>query len=170
MSAHYRQTLNFTFDGLNAARTALARLDEFQDRLNGLSDCSRQDASNLPDWASDAGRAFREAIEDDLNVPRALGALFEMTHEGNKAMDAGTVTADEAVAILDLMRDCDRVLGVLAHEDERPDQRVDELLEARETARKEKNWSASDSIRDELLTLGWEVRDTAEGQQVKRSR
>ena len=110
ISAHYRQELNFTFEALAAARASLARLDEFKDRLREQPGGAGRGI--LPDWADKARRGFKEALDNDLGISEALAALFDMVHDGNRAMDAGA-TGWDAAAVLDLMDDFDRVLGVL---------------------------------------------------------
>jgi cysteinyl-tRNA synthetase len=166
LSAHYRQSLNFTFVAVDAARTALRRIDEFTARLRGLAGGGAEDAE-LPPWAVIARENFNRAMNTDLNVPEALGALFDMVHTGNRAMDAGALEGD-AGAVLELLEDFDKVLGVLAAESEEADEEVLAWVEARTAARQAKDWAESDRIRDELKARGWEVRDTPDGAKVKK--
>ena len=166
LSAHYRQSLNFTFVAVDAARTALRRIDEFTARLRGLAVGGVEEAA-LPPWAVIARENFNRAMNTDLNVPEALGALFDMVHTGNRAMDAGALEGD-AGAVLELLEDFDKVLGVLAAESEEADAEVLALVEARTAARQAKDWAESDRIRDELKARGWEVRDTPDGAKVKK--
>jgi len=163
LSAHYRQSLNFTFEAVDAARASLSRLDEFGDRLKEY----KTSGDGLPEWAQKAKAGFEAALDEDLNIAEALASLFDMVHDGNRAMDKGD--ADwSAEAVLALMKSFDTVLGVLEKEDVAAGADVDALLEARATARAEKNWAESDRIRDELREMGWEVRDSADGQKVKK--
>jgi cysteinyl-tRNA synthetase len=166
LSAHYRQSLNFTFVAVDAARTALRRIDEFTARLRGLAGGGAEEAE-LPPWAVIARENFNRAMNTDLNVPEALGALFDMVHTGNRAMDADALEGD-AGAVLELLADFDKVLGVLASESEEADAEVLSLVEARTAARQAKDWAESDRIRDELKARGWEVRDTPDGAKVKK--
>ncbi|OVE75405.1 cysteine--tRNA ligase [bacterium E08(2017)] len=167
LSGHYRQMLNFTFDGLDSARTSLRRLDEFKDRLASVSSGKEGD---LPGWAKDAAGSFRAALDDDLNMPAAMGALFDMVHSGNRAMDASEIDEGQAGAVVKLLEDLDNVLGYLQGEDqEKPDDAVDAMLEERAQARADKDWAKSDEIRDKLAEMGWEVKDTAEGQKLRKN-
>ena len=168
LSGQYRQSLNFTFDALEAGRSALARIDEFVARLEEAAGGTV--ASDLPAWAADAKCKFVDAMDDDLNMPEALGALFDMIRAGNKAMDGGGVAPGEAAAVAEAVRDLDRVLGVLEAREDGIDAGVQELVGLREAARKNKDWAESDRLRDALLAIGWEVRDTPDGQKVKRQR
>lgn len=175
LNGHYRQTLNFTFDALAAARAALARVDVFGDRLKASAGGARAPTSpDLPDFAARAAKVFADALADDLNVPEALAALFGLVREGNAALDAKRLTPDEASVVSDLLKRWDAVLGVLYFErgkedGEAPPEKIHALLKQRAKARKERDWKASDRLRDELATAGWTVRDTPEGQQVRRS-
>ena len=164
LSAHYRQQLNFTFDALDASRAALSRIDEFVERLQSLAP---SDGSELPEWAEGARVAFEQAMGQDLNVPEALAAIFELVHEGNRRMDAGE-TGWSAGAVVDLLSGFDTVLGVLTAEKEEAGADVIELAEARQTARQNKDWAEADRLRDQLHDMGWEVRDTPDGPKLKR--
>jgi cysteinyl-tRNA synthetase len=173
VNGHYRQTLNFTFDALAAARSALARLDAFSDRLDEAArgGAAATDAP-CPDWAERGRQAFDAALADDLNLPEALAAVFGIVREGNAALDAGALNAAEAAAVAALLGRCDTVLGVL-HFGRTPTGAalpadVQELLAARQAARQARNWAESDRLRDALKTLGWETRDTPAGQTCKR--
>ena len=169
ISAHYRQSLNFTFTALDAARSSLARLDDFRDRLTDLSGTvDGNGGPSLPDWAQRGGTCFREAMNDDLNTPEALGALFEMVHEGNRAMDDAGVSQQHSLVVLRELDAMDSVLGVLNVTDEAPDDRVLAFVDARIVARRNKDWAESDRIRDELASAGWEVRDTPDGPKLKK--
>lgn len=163
LATHYRQSLNFTFDGLDAARTALARIDEFMDRLANTA----TRGEGLPAWADAAKTQFADALNHDLNIAEALAAIFDMVHAGNRAIDAGDLEWD-AAAVIELVAQQDRVLGVLKGESAEVDAEVNELVEQRAAARSGKDWAASDQLRDELRELGWEVRDTPDGQKLKR--
>ncbi len=167
LSGHYRQMLNFTFDTLSAARTSLARLDEFRIRL---TDCAGEaQASDTPEWAENARDSFRAALDDDLNMSEAMGALFDMVHTGNKAMDSDGVSDAEAAAVLTVLKDLDNVLGYLFVDDaEGPDEVAMELLNKRADARANKDWSESDALRDKLAEMGWDVKDTPDGQKLKK--
>jgi cysteinyl-tRNA synthetase len=126
----------------------------------------------LPDWAVRARDAFDAAVSNDLNIPEALAALFAVVREGNSALQTGALPPSGAAALQELLASMDRVLGVLSFgrrtADETPPDRVAELLAARAAARREKRWTDSDRLRDEIAGLGWEVRDGKDGQKLKR--
>jgi cysteinyl-tRNA synthetase len=166
MATHYRQGLNFTFDSLQAARAALDRLDEFRQRLDLKA--AGTDAGRTPAWVDAARAGFAAALDDDLNISGALGVLFDMVHAGNKALDAGETDGSAARAALDALADMDRVLGLLQGEAGTADAAIQELVARRQQARAEKNWSEADRLRKELLALGWTVKDTTKGPQLKK--
>jgi cysteinyl-tRNA synthetase len=165
-AGHYRQSLNFSFDALGAARSALQRLDEFQDRLAALA--ARGGESALPEWAGTAQQKFEASLADDLAISGALGALFDMVHAGNKAMDAGAVSPAAAEAVRGLLIRFDGVLAFLAKPETDAPAEALALLAQRQAARQAKNWAESDRIRNELATRGWIIQDTPQGPKLKR--
>jgi cysteinyl-tRNA synthetase len=166
ISTHYRQLLNFTMDGLDAAKTALGRLDEFRARLTEVAGSSAP--AGEVDWVFTAQQDFKSSLSDDLNISGALGAIFEMLRAGNRAMDHKQVSAGEAAAALAAWKDFDRVLGFLEPVEEVIPSDVISLVEARTAARASKNWSESDRLRVELEALGYSVKDTPQGPKVRR--
>ena len=170
INGHYRQTLNFTFDALAAARTSLARVDAFTDRLTAAAGDAA--AGALPDWATKEQEAFEAAIADDLNMSEALAALFGLIRSGNTAFDAQSLDAAGAAAVLALLKRLDSVLGVVffgrAKALEGYPEDVQKLLDERAAARKAKNFAESDRIRDALKEMGWDVKDTPKGQKATR--
>ena len=172
VNGHYRQTLNFTFDALAAARVALARIDAFADRIAELAaKAAPGAAAAAPEMCARALAAFEAAIADDLNVPNALAALFGLIREGNAAIDAGALSPADAAAVASTLARMDTVLSVVyfgrAAGEAVPDA-VQALLDARAAARKAKAWAESDRLRDEIKALGWEVKDTPQGQKAKK--
>ncbi len=163
LAAHYRQSLNFSFDAVDSAQASLARLDEFTDRVTEF----KSEGAALPEWAVTAKAGFEAALDDDLNIAEALASVFDMVHAGNRAMDAGDKQWSSE-AVLALLKSFDTVLGVLAKPTVEVDAEAHELLAARAQARADKDWAESDRIRDALKALGWEVRDGAEGQKLKK--
>ena len=175
IGTHYRQSLNFTFESLDAARTALARLDAFRQRLEeqagtaaAAGTAGTGGTDGTPAWAEVGRTAFRAALSDDLNISGGLAALFDLLRDGNKALDAGAVKPGEARAALAVYDELDRVLGVLQPPAATVDPEVLALVEQRQAARKAKNWAESDRLRDAIAAKGWVVQDTAQGAKVKK--
>ncbi len=100
----------------------------------------------------------------------ACSALFSFIRDINKLMDSGLFGREDANTALDTLRKFDTVLGVVDvdSEDEIPDE-INAMVEARQQARKNKNFAESDRLRDELAAAGWIVEDTPAGSRVKRA-
>ena len=167
--AHYRQTLNFMMAGLDGARTALQRLDEFRARV-GEAVGAVAEEGGLPEWAAQETARFEEALADDLNISAAMAAVFDLVREGNRRMDQGLLAARDAGAVNRTLDRFDRVLGFLAPASAAtgPGPEVQVLVERRQAARAAKDWGESDRLRDDLKALGWLVKDTPEGPKLQR--
>ncbi len=159
MRVHYRAPLNFTWEGMEEARQALLRIDEWLRRLRTFGSAESQ-ADGIAD------DKFFEALDDDLNISAALGYLFEQIRESNRELDGGVESA-RAQAWLNWWERINRVL-VLEGEKEGPPAEIVALAEARVQARLAKNWQKSDELRDAIQAAGWEVRDTKGGQVLTR--
>jgi cysteinyl-tRNA synthetase len=166
MRVNYRVPLNFTWDGMEEARESLKRIDDWLERLRvrgGLnsSDTHTRKAGNLPK------DQFEQALDDDLNISAALGFLFESIRETNRAFDQNQLDPASANAWLDWWERVNNVLQLQKEEQALPPE-IAALIEARRIARLAKEWQKSDELRDKIAALGWEVRDTKEGQKVTR--
>ena len=112
---------------------------------------------------------FEEALDDDLNISAALGFLFESVRETNRAMDENKLDAASAKAWLDWWKRVNTVLDLEPETELAVPAEVMQLAEQRENARREKNWKRSDELRDRISALGWDVRDTKDGQKLTPS-
>jgi cysteinyl-tRNA synthetase len=102
--------------------------------------------------------AFYDALADDFNTPRALAALYEWITEANKLDGVGS---DDLLGMLTVLG-----LETLLAREEGPPAEAVELAEARASARERRDWGEADRLRDELRSMGWEVRDGAEGPEL----
>jgi len=164
LSVKYREPLNFTFDGLEAARAALARFDEWSRAIAETAASATADEP-LPDGLE--MNAFLDALDDDLNISAALGALFETIRASNRLLAEGRLTPGQARTLCGWRSAVDSVLAIGASEEDVPAE-IRALLEARAAARAAKDWARSDSLRDEILAAGWQLKDTKDGQKVSR--
>ena len=167
MRVHYRTPLNFTWDGMREARESLARIDEWLARLRECS-ASLQLAKSSTGQVENLPHTFEEALNDDLNISAALGFLFETIRETNRAMDQGELDAASSKLWLDWWKRINNVLDLEAEADLLVPMEVSQLAKERETARRQNNWKRSDELREQISALGWEVRDTKDGQKVTR--
>jgi cysteinyl-tRNA synthetase len=163
LSAHYRLPLNFTFEGLAGARSALQRLDEWQQRLSELAATAKKSEAH----PLTAGDNFAAALDDDLNISAALGALFDLVRDSNRAMDKSELSPEQARGLLDYWERINSVLRLEAEAADVPPE-ITALLEERLAARTAKDWAKSDTLRDELLKRGWMVKDTKDGTKLTR--
>jgi cysteinyl-tRNA synthetase len=158
LTVNYRLPLNFTFDGLAAARSALQRIDEWTGRLVEYA----RDTEPGPTPLVHHVEHFFTALDDDLNISGALGHLFDLIRESNAAMDNRTLTIEAAAELLEGWRKMDSVLALEPDHKTIPDE-VHTLVHEREAARRAKDWKQSDALRDQIATLGWIVKDTKDG-------
>lgn len=153
-SIQYRKKLNFTWEGMDSAKTSLDRLrDSYQKHLNGTDEI---DEVILEKYKN----AFNEAINDDLNMPVAMSVVWELAKRPEKSKK-----------ISQLLKDFDRVLGLKIDEYKKQDipSEIKELLKLREEARKNKNWEESDKLRDIIKDKGYLVKDSKEGQTIEKT-
>jgi cysteinyl-tRNA synthetase len=163
LTAHYRETFNFTLEGLQGAKAALMRLDECLSKLREVAGAVRAtDHSPLL-------KEFSEALDDDLNVAGAWGAIFEWVRDANRKLAENSLDAQAAASALASWERLDSVFGVGAPAEVEVPPDIRALLEARQAARKAKDFTRADAVRNELKTMGWVIEDTPKGARVKRA-
>lgn len=163
LSTHYRQQLNFTFEGLEAAKNTIERLTNFMYRLLDVD--GEECGDFLQELVQKAKKNFEKAMDDDLQINIALGSLFQFIREVNKLIDQNRLSRKEAGEVYDFIMSFDRVLGVLGEikrKEELPEE-IMKLIEKREEARKAKDWETADRIRKKLRRMGIVLEDTPEG-------
>jgi cysteinyl-tRNA synthetase len=162
LMAHYRGTFNFTLEGLNGAKSALAKIDECVSKLREIAgSITAPPDSKLVD-------SFGLAIMDDLNISAAWGEVFKWVTATNKQLAENSLSAAQAAGALAAWEKVDSVLGVgLKGEAEIPPE-IQALAEARTAAKKAKDFKRSDAIRDELKAKGWVIEDTPKGIKLKK--
>lgn len=148
---HYRKSLNFTFEALNSAKSALKSLKNIV--LEHKNSNNHINAQNLEIYKQE----FSEAIADDLNMPLALGTLWKMVKD-----------MERSVEVYQMAMEFDKVLSLnLGQEDEIPEEIV-KLANQRLEARKNKDWALSDSLRDEIAKLGYQIKDSKDGYEINK--
>ena len=153
-SSHYRNKLNFTWEGIEASQKSLERLKQgYQTHLNGKDDVEDSVINEYEE-------RFHKAINDDLNMPLAMGVVWEVIRNDKKSPK-----------LAKLLLKFDSVLGLKIDEKEEIKQEIPkeilELIEERKKARENKNWEESDRIRDLIKEKGYEIKDTKEGTEVR---
>ena len=158
---HYRQPFDFTDDALAAAGAGVGLVGAFNARLAAAG---ASDAPGPFDGIAEAFTAiFTAALDDDLNAPRAVAALFDFVTAGNRALDDGAPVGAAARAAWAL---ADRVLDVMPGPpavDAELSRWIEERVAARQAARKARDFTEADAIRRQLAEKGIEVEDTPQG-------
>ena len=167
IAVHYRAILNYSADSQAAATAAVERLDALVAALTSYRE-DRPDDPALTDILTEADRAFGEALDDDLNVSAALAVLFDLVRDLNRRIDSRSLSTADAATALDAFRSLDEVLGVLPDANDQLDDETRRMLDERATARANRDWAASDRLRDELAERGIAVEDTRDGQRWRR--
>ncbi len=163
LTAHYRETFNFTLDGLNGARTALARIDECVGKLRELS-------GSQTGFAGDpfSITPFVNALNDDLNISEAWACVFDWVREINNRLAKNTLTPERAAIALGTWENFDSVLGVGVKTEAEIPAEISALADKRTAAKKAKDFKRADEIRIELKSKGWTIEDTPKGPKLKK--
>ncbi len=162
LTAHYRDSFNFTLDGLAGARTALARIDECLAKLREVSGVS----SAQPDAV--VLEKFATALDDDLNVSAAWAVVFDWVRDLNRALAANALSPAQAAAALLAWQRMDSMVAIGAKPESEVPSELLALLQERDAVRKAKDFKRSDAIRDELKAKGWTIEDTPKGAKLKK--
>jgi cysteinyl-tRNA synthetase len=182
LTAHYRETFNFTLEGLQGAREALRRIDECVGKLRELAmprvapsvssgqpnpapaNKSTPSSGASPNLVAD----FTTAMNNDLNVSKAWGVIFAWVRDANRRLADNSLTTEEAATALAAWELVDTVLGIgnVAGHEAPPELLA--LLDERQAAREAKEFKRADAIRDELKGRGWVIEDTPKGPRLKR--
>lgn len=166
MATHYRMQLNFTFEGLDAARNGLERYNDF---IANLADVSADtDGGEADKFIENAKNGFKEALDDDLNISASLGVVFDFIRDINRLKAENKLSKAEADRVLETINGFDSVLGFRKKEEAGLDDEIEAKIQARIDARTAKNWAEADRIRDELLAEGIILEDTPSGTKWKR--
>lgn len=181
---HYRQKMDLTDESLGHAKEGSRRLGEFDRRLRSTVSGQAGDAFN--DWASSLEKAFAAALDEDLNAPQGIAAIFNAAKAGNRLLDQGVVPGrgalgawDRVMAVVDVLPDTIEGEGGVAVQiqlagegsvsETAPKNPTEALAwanswkEVRRSAKSRRDYKEADRIRDLLKGAGWEVRDNKDG-------
>ena len=167
LSANYRVQLNFTEEAVKSSENAIQRLNDFMIKLKEIKD--NKDNKNIPKLILKTKKEFDKAMDDDLNISGALAVIFDFAKETNTLMMENNIGKDNAIKIINLMNDFDRILGVLEEKEVKLSPDLKKLIDEREKARKEKRFDDADRIRNELKVTGIILEDTKDGVRWKKT-
>ena len=172
LSAHYRSPLNFSAEIMESSKNALERILTAVETLTHLSETAASGMTTEEEKACEEMKQFRakfeEAMDDDLNTADAVSAVFELVKFANT--NASADSSKEFVETLkkEISELCD-ILGIITEKKaDTLEAEVEELIAERQAARKAKDFAKADEIRDKLLAMGIQLKDTREGVQWKR--
>jgi cysteinyl-tRNA synthetase len=168
-NAHYRARLRLSDEALHAAAEQVRRLHEFADRVTRLAPGEVEDESLLR-RIGEVRSGYREALDDDLNLPQGVGLVFELVREANAALDAGRVGKRGREALAQLIEDFDSHLDVVRADEPGLAEEVERVIAEREAARKARNFARADEIREELRQKGIALEDSKDGVRWRRVR
>lgn len=171
ISTHYRKPLNFTLEGVQAAKESLTRVNDFW--LNHFSHAHPHvekgaAKGELRELVRKAEASFRDAMDDDLNVSGALGALFDLIKEVN-SIPPGEISIEELPLFEEFLYKVNTVLNVFDFGELAVPLEILELAAKRQQARDEKNFKLSDDLRRQILEKGWRIEDVAGGYKLKKA-
>ena len=153
-SSLYRKKINFTFEALESSKVALKRLKEgYTNHLNGNDNIDENVIEKFK-------QEFLEAINDDLNMPQAMSVVWNVVKYEKKSKK-----------LAEVLLDFDKVLGLKI--DEKDEEKIElpeeikKLVEQRKQARQDKNWALSDELRDKIVSLGYNIKDTKDGMKIE---
>lgn len=162
-TAHYRNKLNFTFEGAYGAQKALERLyDSYVKNVNGADDVEE-------DVIKEYEEKFLSYINDDMNMPGAMSVVWDIARNTKKsAKFANLLLKFDEVLGLDMKNAEKHLVKFKQNDSEELPAEIKKLVEERKNARAEKNWAKSDEIRDKIISLGYSIKDTKDGIIVKK--
>jgi len=172
LSAHYRSPINFSRDQIEAANASLNRLYTARNSLKFQIENGEDRPMNAEEEAF-AGRLkayekrFDEAMDDDMNTADALGAIFELVRDANVTIQQGASREAAKAALNSLEAICD-VLGLLSRKEDELPEEIATLVRERAEARKNKDWARSDELRNRIISAGYILEDTKQGQKVRK--
>ena len=165
LNGHYRSPIDFSDSNLEESFSAYKRLEGVYNRLESVTKSGEQEPEELVSAISSCKSDFSEAMNDDFNTREALAVLFQFSRLVN-GFELELLTRKLQDNLLGLFSDLgNNILGLFSKKEINSDfeSKIENMIIQRNEARSAKDWEKSDSIRDELMSLGVEIQDTSEG-------
>jgi cysteinyl-tRNA synthetase len=168
-SAHYRTKLNFSLHSIDDAEKAIQKIQNTLDRVLELKNYTLTDNSTLS-FSADSLLEFKSSLADDLNMPKALGSVFDHLKKINSTLDSNSYTNEILDDMIHYFKQIDSILGILEFQKTETilEDEILSLIEKRTNAKKEKNFALADAIRKELLDKGIILEDSPNGVKWKK--
>lgn len=166
LSAHYRTKVSFSQKKLNECKKMIEKIKRFAKNFN-------IDSKNIELKFSSEHELFIDALNDDLNTPGAIGVFFSFISEMNKKIAENSINdadKEKSLVFLKLFNSIFDILDFNNLHDQNIPKELQDLLVSRQEARKNLDWKLSDSIRDKIESLGWQVEDTSSGQNLSKKK
>ena len=161
LGQHYRRPLAYDREQLDQAAKSVERLNDFVARLGFASPCAT--SPDLDQYLFEVKSGIQEAMDNDLNVPKAMGHLFAFVRRINRLMNSKQMDASQVEKVLGFMERANQVLGIIDLERPAHDQEIDDLMARRQAAREAGDFALADRLRDQLTAKGIQVVDTPTG-------
>ena len=165
MATHYKQKFNFTFKGIEAAQNVIERFREF---FLKLKEVSGKDNKDVPKLIKKVKDGFEKAMDDNLNMSKALAKIFDFMKEINILLKENELSKKDADSVIKTMKEFDSVLGIMDFKEEKIDKEIENLVKEREDVRVKKDFAKADKIRDDLKKKGIVLEDTPQGVRWKK--
>lgn len=170
---HYRSPLDYSRKILLQAKKELERIDEFIDKVNAENSratVTTQHTRLIKDLILKSENAFKLAMEDDFNTPKALASIFEIIKNINPLLVKNKLNTNDINNILDFLRDVDQIFSFIFSKklSEKVSAEILNLAKERERYRQEKSWQKADAVREKVRLMGWWIEDTEKGPTIKR--
>ena len=166
LSAHYRTKVSFSQKKLDECKKMIEKIKRFAKNFN-------IDSKNIELKFSSEHELFIDALNDDLNTPGAIGVFFSFISEMNKKIAENSINdadKEKSLVFLKLFNSIFDILDFNNLHDQNIPKELQDLLVSRQEARENLDWKLSDSIRDKIESLGWQVEDTSSGQNLSKKK
>jgi cysteinyl-tRNA synthetase len=175
IAGKYRDNIDFSFAKIEANFSVLKKLDEVLKRLSMYAEQNKEDAKKTRRDFSAKLQAlithFIASIEDDFSIPEALTDVYELMNYANTELDKKKLSLSETKSIIELFRTFNQILWIFDFPSPLSSDITDQIhqkLQERNEAKQNKDFKKADTLRDELLAMGWKILDSREGTRVER--